>query len=104
MNPEFIFEIVVVISLTGLYVLLRYLTKKSQYKIVSTIKVDDLLGEYIITLENSEGKNIRYRGSCTVWHNADTGQRATTSMEYMLSNIYMKQRWNEQDAKRKENK
>ena len=31
---------------------------------------------------------VEYYGSCTVWHNAKTGVRCSTSMELHLANIY----------------
>lgn len=103
MKEEFIFAIAVVgLPMLGLYFLLKYFQNTS-YKVVKKEKVSELLGEYIFTLENSKGKTVRYRGSSSVWHNADTGQRASTSMEYFLSEVFVKQRWSEQDAKRKEN-
>lgn len=103
MKEEFIFAIAVVgLPMLGLYFLLKYFQNTS-YKVVAKEKVSDLLGEYIFTLENSKGNTVRYRGSSTVWHNADTGRRVSTSMEYFLSEVFVKQRWNEQDAKRKEN-
>ena len=103
MKEEFIFAMVVVgIPMLGLYCLLNYFQKTS-YRVVAKEKVSDLLGEYIFTLKNSKGDTVRYRGSSTVWHNADTGRRASTSMEYFLSEVFVKQRWSEQDAKKKEN-
>ena len=98
MRVEFVMFAIVVI---GLYFLFRYLHERNSFKIVSISKIDDVLCEYVITLQNKRAKVVRFRGSSTVWHNVDTGQRASTVLEYMLSNIYTQQRWKEQDARKK---
>lgn len=33
-------------------------------------------------------KTITYRGSCTVWHRLDTGERASTPLESHLSDLW----------------
>lgn len=101
MRVEFVMFVIIVI---GLYFLFRYFHERNSFKIVSISKVDDVLCEYVITLQNKRSKIVKFRGSCTVWHNVDTGQRAGTVFEYMLSNIYTQQRWKEQDAKIKKEK
>jgi hypothetical protein len=38
-----------------------------------------------------EGTMTRYAGSCTVWHDADTGRRADLDTEFWLSNVWQRQ-------------
>lgn len=38
-------------------------------------------------------RKVRWRGSCTVWHNAETGKRAPTNIESRLCDIWTKARW-----------
>ena len=35
----------------------------------------------------------RYRGSCTVWHDAETGARAGSGREARLADIWTKAKW-----------
>lgn len=35
----------------------------------------------------------RYRGKCTVWHDAETGQRCSTMQESRLADIWQKAMW-----------
>lgn len=42
-------------------------------------------------------RSVRFRGSCTVWHDAETGRRASTLMEARLSDAWTKALW-ERDA------
>ena len=39
----------------------------------------------------------RYRGSCTVWHDADTGRRQDTFTESWLADLWTKARWDRDD-------
>lgn len=34
-----------------------------------------------------------YRGGCTVWRNAETGERCSLTMELWLSDIWTKEKW-----------
>lgn len=68
--------------------------RKNSYKIISVARVDKSY-DYLITLENIKEQLIKYRGSGTVWHNAETGQRTSTPMESVLSDIYTKHKWKE---------
>ena len=38
-------------------------------------------------------QGVNYRGTCTVWHNADSGRRCTTSMESRFCDIWTKEQW-----------
>lgn len=38
-------------------------------------------------------RKVKWRGSCTVWHNAETGSRASTHIETRLYDIWTKARW-----------
>ncbi len=56
--------------------------------------------EAIITLHMSNWffgrkKPVRFRGSCTVWHEADTGKRVSSSLESRLCNIWTKATWDQ---------
>lgn len=41
---------------------------------------------------------VEYRGECTVWHDANTGRRASSSMEWMLCNIWTRIKWEKKDS------
>jgi hypothetical protein len=38
-------------------------------------------------------EDVAYRGDCTVWHNADTGHRASTMMESWLCDRWTQFNW-----------
>lgn len=40
---------------------------------------------------------IRYRGDCTVWHDADTGERASSAIESELADVWTKAKWERKD-------
>ena len=40
-----------------------------------------------------------FRGSGTVWHDAETGKRANTDIEAALSDVATKHRWDQEDKK-----
>ncbi len=54
--------------------------------------IDRLLGE--------KKHDRLFRGSCTVWHDAKTGKRASTSEEYQLAEIAAKVQWELDDTGR----
>jgi hypothetical protein len=75
---------------------------------VTTIEVEQKGRDAIITVKRTRRRFFlfgpmvltvrRYRGSCTVWHDAETGRRMPTHTELWLSDIWTKWRWNTEDA------
>ena len=58
-------------------------------------------GDAVITIMQSAslfGRKVptSYRGSCTVWHNALTGVRASSSLESRLADIWQKAKWDKE--------
>ena len=53
--------------------------------------------DYILTIQYDRWLRkpliIKYRGSSTVWRNADTGNRASTWVESALSDYHAKIKW-----------
>ena len=68
---------------------------RDSYKVISVRKIAGSHDDHLIELENNKGVLTTYRGSSTVWRNADTAKRVSTSMELMLSDIYTKHKWKE---------
>lgn len=46
-------------------------------------------GDLVVTLTDGS----QWRGSCTVWHECPSGERASTSLELFLSQIWTRERW-----------
>lgn len=40
-------------------------------------------------------RRVTYEGGCTVWHNIETGTRATGAMERILSDLEWKKKYDE---------
>lgn len=69
-------------------------------KVEFTGRHDEAVITYVKRRWFRPDKNVSWRGSCTVWHNAETGKRAPTYTEGWLCDIWTKARW---DRKQKEN-
>lgn len=50
----------------------------------------------IITVCNRKKKIFKYRGSCTVWFDVETGERAGLERESFLSGIYERRKYKEE--------
>ena len=67
-------------------------------KVIDVQKVG--LCDTIITVEHHPScRRQRYRGDCTVWHDAETGKRQPTSIEAQLADVWQKWEWHQSDAK-----
>lgn len=93
----------VIVSFIGVVLYLGCLAwhdiTRDSYNVISVGRVDRSY-DYLVKLENSQCELISYRGSSTVWRNVDTGKRASTTMELMLSDIYTKHKWKETENER----
>lgn len=44
-------------------------------------------------------KGVEWRGSCTVFHNSETGKRASTDTEWVLSQVCNTEKWKLEDKR-----
>ena len=91
----------VIVSFIGVVLYLGCLAwhdiTRDSYKVISVRKIAESHDrDYLIELENNKGVLTTYRGSVSVWRNAETAKRVSTSMELMLSDIYTKHKWKDQ--------
>lgn len=82
-----------------------YTRKRSRMFSRETVKVskDDSSRDTFITITTTRHKywlfgpqvssTVTYRGDCTVWHNAETGMRASTTRECYLCDLWKQLEW-----------
>ncbi len=47
------------------------------WRVADIAKVPGHILDYVVTVERRSGETVVYRGSCTVWSRADTGERCS---------------------------
>lgn len=98
MNVYAVTFVTLIVFIVG-YIAYSYSTSNRMFYLD---KIENVEGtECIITLRNPKGDIRTYRGSVTVWYNMQTGQRASTDMEYYLSGVYQMHQFKIADEKRK---
>jgi hypothetical protein len=67
---------------------------------ILTVEHTNTMFPLLFSLFGSEPTTHRYRGSGTVWHDAETGKRQGVFTEGMLCDIWTKEMWKKEDAER----
>lgn len=81
------------------FVWLRRLFSRFARVEVACVEVEHIRrGEYMATVTWSDGRETRYRGSCTVWRAFPSGRRAGTMLEDKLAEAWAAYEW-EQDER-----